>query len=140
MGFLLDTCLVSEFFRKRPDENASQWFKVQIPEALYVSVFTIGELRKGLLRLPGSRKRDAVAAWIENAKIRYDRRILHFGLNTVEIWAGMRARAEAAGGPLSMIDSLIAASASEHGLTVATRNVKDFERCGVPTFNPWIVR
>ena len=137
MAFLLDTCLLSEFFKKQPDSRVSDWFAEQLPDTLFLSVLTIGELRKGLLRLPQSRKKTEIAKWINDVKVFYGRRILNFGLTTTEIWARIRAQSESVGKPLSMIDSLIAASAVEHQLTVATRNVRDFERCGVETFNPW---
>ena len=137
MAFLLDTCLISEFFKKNSEIEVTEWFRRQIPETLFLSVLTIGELRKGLLRLPPSRKRDLISVWIDEAKIRYDRRILNIDVNTSEVWARLRAQTESIGTPMSMIDSLIAATAVNHGLTVATRNIKDFERCGVATINPW---
>lgn len=138
MGFLLDTCLVSEFFKKQPDANVIQWFGSQRPETLFLSVLTIGELRKGLLKLPPSQKTELVGLWLEEAKTIYGGRILKFDLSTAETLAKIRAMSEADGKPISMIDSLIAATAVENNLTIATRNVRDFEFAGVRIFNPWV--
>jgi predicted nucleic acid-binding protein len=109
-----------------------------MPEsALYLSVLTIGELRKGIDSLPNSRRRDKLESWVGAIKARFDGRILELALPAAEQWGAMVAEGFRLGAPLPIVDGLIAATALEHGLVLVTRNVRDFERLGVEVFNPW---
>ncbi|MBX3290240.1 MAG: type II toxin-antitoxin system VapC family toxin [Acidobacteria bacterium] len=137
MAYLLDTCAISEFFKPEPNRGVIEWLDAQIPESLFLSVLTIGEIRKGISKLPPSKKRDSVTLWLDEMKARYHGRILGFDLRAAEIWGSMRAKAETNGSTLSMIDSLIAATAVENGLVIVTRNEKDFAAADVRIFNPW---
>jgi len=109
-----------------------------VPEtSLYLSVLTIGELRKGIDSLPTSRRREKLESWVGVIKLRFDGRILQLDLAAAEQWGSMVAAGFRLGRPLPIMDGLIAATALEHGLTLVTRNIRDFARLGVDVFNPW---
>jgi predicted nucleic acid-binding protein len=136
-GFLLDTNVVSEAVSVRPSARVEAWMK-SVPEtSLYLSVLTIGELRKGIDSLPTSRRREKLESWVGVIKLRFDGRILELDLPASEKWGSMVAAGFRLGRPLPIMDGLIAATALEHGLTLVTRNVRDFARLGVDVFNPW---
>ncbi|MEO8136040.1 MAG: type II toxin-antitoxin system VapC family toxin, partial [Betaproteobacteria bacterium] len=106
---------------------------------LFLSVITIGELEKGIVRLPESAKRNALRQWarIEIAD-RFRDRLLTIDSGVAARWGALVGLAESRGQPLPVIDSLIAATGLQHDLIVVTRNTEDFERCGASCFNPWI--
>jgi toxin FitB len=106
--YLLDTCTISDVVAKQPHPNVLSWFTTQPLETVYLSVVTIGELTKG----------------IQN-------------LNTMVLWGELTGRLESQGRMLPTMDSLIAAVALQHSLTLVTRNEKDFAGTGVTIFNPW---
>ena len=107
---------------------------------IFLSVVAIGELKKGIEKLPGSRKKKDLISWLENdLLVRFGERIIPLDLPVMLVWGTMVAELEKAGTPLPAIDSLLAASASQRGLTLVTRNTKDFEPAGIPLINPWIV-
>src|SRR5258708_8185595 len=109
-----------------------------MPEsALYLSVLTLGELRKGIDTLPPSRRRDKLESWVGEIKRRFDGRILELDLSAAEQWGLMVAEGFRLGSPLPIVDGLIAATALEHGLVLVSRNVRDFERLGADVFHPW---
>ncbi len=136
-GFLLDTNVVSEAVSARPSPRVETWMKSMPESALYLSVLTIGELRKGIDTLPPSRRRDKLESWVGEIKTRFDGRILELDLPAAEQWGSMVAAGFRFGAPLPIVDGLIAATALKHQLTLVTRNVRDFERLGVEVFNPW---
>lgn len=136
-GFLLDTNVVSEAVSVRPSPRVEAWMK-SVPEtSLYLSVLTIGELRKGIDSLPVSRRREKLESWVSVIKARFADRILQLDLAAAEQWGSMVAAGFRLGRPLPIMHGLIAATALEHGLTLVTRNVRDFARLGVDVFNPW---
>ncbi|MEN0110448.1 MAG: type II toxin-antitoxin system VapC family toxin [Planctomycetota bacterium] len=137
MNTLVDTCVLSEARRADGDPRVRQAFG-SFPEAeLYVSVVTFGELRKGIERLaPGKRKRE-LAQWLEQITASIGDRALPFDAETAAIWGELTAKAERVGRPIPIVDSLIAATAIQHGLQLMTRNVADFEPAGVRVINPW---
>lgn len=140
MSFLLDTSVVSELIRKVPHESVIDWLGRQDEETLYLSVLTLGELEKGISKLKASARRDRLRTWISrDLAARFADRFLSIDARVAARWGALTGDSEKRGVPLPVIDSLIAATALEHGLTVATRNVADFERCGVPWFDPWQV-
>jgi predicted nucleic acid-binding protein len=133
LSFLLDTNVVSEIRRDR-DPNVRAWAESVDDVDLYLSVLTVGEVRMGIDRL---RNRDAAQAdvfarWLSELRIRFADRILAIDVRVAEEWGRLNAVA-----PRSTVDSLLAATALIHGLTVVTRNTKDFEGCAVPLLNPW---
>jgi len=140
LNYLFDTNVLSELTAKNPDANVVVWVESIDQENIFLSVVAIGELKKGIEKLPGSRKKKDLISWLENdLLIRFRERIIPLDLPVMLVWGTMVAELEKAGTPLPAIDSLLAASASQRGLTLVTRNTKDFEPAGIPLINPWIV-
>ena len=138
-GYLLDTNVISEYSRKKsPNAQVLQWVDSQNEATLYLSVLTLGEIRKGTALLPSSKKRTELEQWLETElPARFNNRILPVTGKIAELWGGMSAQAEKKGITLGVIDGLLGATAIDRELTVATRNVKDFGACNVPLINPW---
>lgn len=138
MSFLLDTAVVSELVRKNPSGAVMKWIDGQDEASLYLSVLTIGELEKGVARLPASVRRTRLQSWVRrDLAERFGGRLLPIDTRTAARWGAIAGEFERRGRPLPVIDCLIAATAQVHGLAVATRNVGDFERCGATCVNPW---
>jgi toxin FitB len=135
--YLLDTCTISEFVVKQPDPKVLDWFTNQPPETVYLSVITIGEITKGIQKLPLSRRQTELEAWLEEVLVEFQQRIFGVDLATMVLWGELTGRLEPQGRMLPTLDSLIAAIALQHDLAVVTRNEKDFAGTGVAVFNPW---
>ena len=103
-----------------------------------LSSLTFGELYKGIAKLPDSTRRERLSQWIENdLKERFAGKIFDIDLAVAKTWGEIQGASETAGNPMPAIDSLIAATALAHNLTVVTRNVADMQQSGVPLLNPW---
>ena len=138
MSLLLDTSVISELVKKTPHDGVLAWLSRQDEESLYLSVLTIGELEKGIVKLRVSARRDRLRSWVtRDLAARFADRVLPIDIPVATRWGALTGDAEKHGSPLPVIDSLIAATALEHGFSVVTRNIADFERCGVPCVNPW---
>ena len=138
MNYLLDTCVLSEFTRRRPDQHLVAWMDAIDEESLFISVITVGELQRGIERLPDSHRKTELLSWMNIGLIpRFAGRMIVLDAPTMSLWGSMTARLEATGHPLAVMDSLIAASALYQHLIVATRNVADFLPTGVQIINPW---
>ena len=133
MSFLLDTNAVSEIRRGR-DQWVRAWVSEVADADLHLSVLTLGEIRKGieLLRDRDPAQAEVFASWLNELRTRFADRIVPIDDRVAEEWGRLNAAA-----PRNTIDSLIAATARIHELTVVTRNTGDFEGCGVPLLNPW---
>jgi toxin FitB len=138
VSWLLDTCVVSELVRPRPKASVVSWVLERDEDELFLSVITIGELEKGIAKLPESRKRVALEQWVRRELAdRFRGRLLAIDSGVAARWGAMAGASEARGPPLPVIASLIAAMSLQHDLTVVTRNTDDLERCGARCFNPW---
>jgi toxin FitB len=137
LNYLLDTCVISELVRPTPDENVVNWLNQTPNERLFLSVIAIGELRKGITRLPDSNKKNRLTNWLNTLLDNYESRILPINLTVAETWGNIQAHAETNGTPLASIDSLIAAVALTHNLIIVTRNESDFAASNAPLLNPW---
>lgn len=137
MKYLLDTCVISEFTKPQPDTPVLTWFQATQSEDLFLSVVTIGEIKKGIYKLPASNKKQALLLWLTALLGDYQHRILAVDLGVMENWSAMIAHAEKNGQPVASMDSLIAATAYTHHLTLVTRNERDFSACNVTMLNPW---
>lgn len=135
--FLLDTNAISEPKRARPDSGVVGWLGEQLLSDLHLSVLTVGELRRGVVRLEPGRRRDDLDFWLGELILRYEARILPVDLEVTERWASMAEASRAAGRVSDMTDELIAATAHVHGLTIVTRNVRHFEHSGCRLLSPW---
>ena len=137
MAFLLDTNTLSEILNKRPNKGVTDWFARTDESSQYISAFTVGEIQKGISKLTASRRKDELQDWFERVQNRYETRILPFTVESARVWGRLIADMERRGQPLPVIDSLIAATAIEHDLTVVTRNSEDFEPANVKVLNVW---
>jgi predicted nucleic acid-binding protein len=137
-GFLLDTNVISELVRPRPDPHVTEWIDDTDEGLLYLSVLTLGEIRKGIMRLPDPRRRAELERWLDSSvALRFSRRILHIDLAVGDRWGRLSAEAAVRRAPLPVIDALLAATALQHHMTLVTRNTKDLARTNVPLFHPW---
>ncbi|CAN5456632.1 type II toxin-antitoxin system VapC family toxin [soil metagenome] len=138
MSYLIDTCCISELVKKKPNPNVVKWFADRDELSMYLSVITFGELRKGIEKLPDSKKKKELNRWVkEDLYNRFKNRVLNINMEEVNKWGEILATAEKNGKPLPAIDSLIAATAQVHELSVVTRNTQDMEGSGVEVINPW---
>jgi tRNA(fMet)-specific endonuclease VapC len=135
---LLDTNVVSELIARSPNPKVVSWIDAVDPMAVHLSVITIGEIRKGIEKLPASARKAELQTWLEHdLLLRFQGRIAPITTETMLRWGELVGRLEMRGRSLTAIDSLIAASALEHGFRLATRNVSDFADTGVALVNPW---
>ncbi len=135
MSYLLDTNIVSETVRRNPNKAVISWLD-QIPaEALFVSVLTLGEIRKGIEALPDRRRREKLRLWLEHdLPAWFEGRMLPVDLAVADRWGRLLAEA---GRPVPTIDSLLAATALHHELRLVTRNAGDFDYPGLEVINPF---
>lgn len=138
MKYLLDTCVLSEACKPQPNAVVMAWLNQHDTES-FVSILSLGEIRKGIAKLEykTGQRNDRLNDWFEQLAAAKHDYILLFDLRVFSIWGDLAGQAEAQGTPLPVIDSLIAATALTHNLTVVTRNIEDFRRCGANTVNPW---
>ncbi|MDP1920019.1 MAG: type II toxin-antitoxin system VapC family toxin [Myxococcales bacterium] len=138
MSFLLDTCVVSEFTKRRADPRVIEWIALHDESALFLSEVTVGELEKGLSKLPDGARQKRLRAFIEVEIFeRFHERILPVDLRTWRRWGAMTGSREREGKPLPVLDALLASTAWLHGLSLVTRNERDFTDLGVRLVNPW---
>lgn len=135
MNWLLDTNVLSELRRRAPDRRVVQWVSGRPVETLYLSVLTLGEIRKGVEYVADAERRAALVDWLEiDIPARFAGRLLPVDATVVDCWGRLQA---SAGRPLPTIDSLLAATALAHQLVMVTRNARDFQGLGVTVLNPW---
>jgi len=138
VSWLLDTCVICEPTRKSPSPRVSLWLDGQPEESLYLSVLTLGEIRKGVAVLPAGPKRKRLERWLAQDLVeRFAGRILPVDAVVADAWGRLQGAAETAGRPLPTLDSLLAATALAHGLTLVTRNTADFTGTRAEVLNPW---
>jgi toxin FitB len=138
MNFLLDTNAISEWVKPQPDPGIAAWLDEVDEDRTYLSVITLGELRKGVDRLPGGRRRDRLDQWlISELPERFGDRALAVDAAIADQWGRLLARAEKTGTPAGSVDALIAATATVHSLQIVTRNVRHFRHMGVSVISPW---
>lgn len=137
MNYLLDTCLLSELTKPSPNAGVVTWLRSVSSENLLLSAITIGEIKKGLAKMPDSRRKQDLSTWLQTLLADYSGRILPIDLTVAENWGILQGRAEVAGTPMASLDGLIAATAYTHNLTVVTRNERDFAPAHIPLYNPW---
>ncbi len=138
-GFLLDTNVVSELMKQRPDARVVSWVDATAEDMLYLSVITIGAVRKGIdLLQDNSLRRAALQVWLDrDVRLRFANRLLVFDDAVAERWGQLEAVARRRRLTLPTVDAQLAATAMHHGLTFATRNTADVAPTGVAVFNPW---
>jgi predicted nucleic acid-binding protein len=138
MNYLLDTNAVSEWVKPRPDPGIALWLHEVDEDRTYLSVITLGELRKGVDRLGDGWRRDRLDRWLTSElPNRFGERMLPVDAAVADQWGRLLANAENGGTAVGGIDALIAATATVHGLQVVTRNVGHFRHTGVDVISPW---
>jgi toxin FitB len=134
---LLDTCVLSELARTDPHPSVLAWMERTPDASLRISVLTVGEIRKGVELLPEGARRDRYDAWLRGLSRTFADRLLPVDERVALQWGAIAARGRRIGRTWPAIDSLLAATAVCHGLTLATRNVDDFAGAGALLVNPW---
>jgi predicted nucleic acid-binding protein len=138
MKYLLDTCVISELISKHPNPKVVDFVDSLESDEVFLSVITIGEITKGVEKLPKSKRKLELHSWLkENLLVRFDGRIIPLDTEVLMEWGILIARLESTGITLPAIDSLIAATTLTHKLTLVTRNVDDFSETGIEIVNPW---
>ncbi len=138
MNFLLDTNVISEPKQKRASKRVLEWLDAQDESKLYLSVLTVGEIKKGIARLDSSKKKATLERWLEQLRTRFSRRVLPLTEKTFLVWGKMYGEFEKKGIVRPAFDSLLEATALEHDLIFVTRNVKNFQNSQVTILNPWV--
>lgn len=138
MKYLLDTNVISELVKKEPNPGVLHWIDERDESNLFLSVITFGELQKGISKLSDKSRAERLQIWIDqDLTNRFGGRILPLDLDVLLTWGKIQGISEKNGTPLPAMDSLIAATALAHNLTVVTRNVKVVELCQASVYNPW---
>jgi tRNA(fMet)-specific endonuclease VapC len=138
MKYLLDTCVISELVAKKPNPRVLEWIDSIDADGVYISVITVGEITKGIEKLPNTKRKKELIDWLENELlIRFQDNLIELDVNILIQWGKLNARLEISGQRAPAIDSLIAATALEHELILVTRNESDFVETGVEILNPW---
>jgi toxin FitB len=137
---LLDTNVLSEVTRPVPDVRVLEWLDKIDEDRSFISVISIAEIRRGVALMEQGRKRDALSEWLaRDLPQRFEQRVLVVDESIALAWGDLMGLAKRRGRGLSSMDGLIAATAIAHELTLATRNMKDFEGLGVDLIDPWVV-
>ena len=138
MKYLLDTCVISELVAKQPNARVLEWIDSVDPDGVYLSVITIGEITKGIEKLPNSKCKQELSDWLENELlIRFQENLIELDVNILIQWGQLNAGLESNGQKMPAVDSLIAATTLNRGLILVTRNEADFAEAGVEILNPW---
>ncbi len=138
VSYLLDTNVVSEWIKPRPNAGVVSWLTQTDEDSIFLSVCTLAELRFGIALLPQGKRRRQLDDWVSNdIRLRFERRILAVDLAVADAWGILSARGQTIGRPIDVMDGLIAATAAVHAMTVVTRDVSAFKAVGTPLVNPW---
>ena len=137
-GFLLDTNILSETRKKKPDANVQTWLESQPMYVQHLSVITLGELLQGAHRARSPELRANLQGWLERIEQRFEGRVLVLDADVMRVWASITANAITRGLTPPLMDSLLAATAIHHDLIFVTRNTDDVQALGVRTLNPWL--
>ena len=138
-GFLIDTNVLSEYNRPgSPDAGVRRWLETMDRQSQHVSIITLAEIQKGIELLAEGKRRAQLEQWLtQDLEAWFSGRVLPVDRQVAMRWASLVAQGSRTGRPLPTVDSLIAATALAHGLTIVTRNTKDFEGIGATIINPW---
>jgi predicted nucleic acid-binding protein len=135
MSYLLDTNILSETIRRAPNKSVLTWLDRIPGEALFVSVLTLGEIRKGIETIAEKKRREKLRLWLEHElPAWFEGRVLPVDLAVADRWGRILAEV---GRPVPTIDSLLAATALHHELRLVTRNARDFAYPGLEVINPF---
>ena len=137
--FLLDTNVVSEFVKPRPDERVVRWMNEIDEDQAFISVVSFAEIRRGIALLDEGKRKQSLDVWLrEDLPFRFEGRIIDIDRAVAEDWGTVISWAKRNGIGLSALDAFIAASARVRELTIVTRNTKDFAALSIPLADPWL--
>ncbi|MGF1677060.1 MAG: type II toxin-antitoxin system VapC family toxin [Rivularia sp. (in: cyanobacteria)] len=138
MKYLLDTCVISELIAKQPAEKVINCIDNIEQESVYLSVITIGEIYKGIKKLPESKRKEILQEWLnDELLIRFRGKILTIDTDVMLVWGELTGRLEVEGKKMPAMDSLIAAIAIHNNYSLVNRNEDDFKYAGLIIVNPW---
>ena len=138
MKYLLDTCVISEVIKQKPNRKVALWLQEQEETNLYLSVLTFGEIEKGIEQSVNEEKKKRLRLWVEeDLKQRFEGRILPIDMRVASRWGEVQGKSEIIGRPLPAIDGLIAVTGLVNNCVVVTRNVTDMQQSPVELFDPW---
>jgi toxin FitB len=138
MRYLLDTNVISELIARQPKQQVLDWLDTLDPHTIYLSVITVGEIQRGIEKLPASSRKQQLEDWLHNQLlVRFAGQTLQIDVNVMLTWGILVAQLDRMGRPLPALDSLIAALAQHHRCTLVTRNEKDFQDIDIFLLNPW---
>ena len=128
MSYLIDTCVISEFVKRKPNDYVRNWFNLQDETHTFISAISIAEIKKGIYKIKPSQPERALKLqnWLDTLELSFSQRILPINDDALEQWAQLSASTERQGNTLAVMDCLIAATAHHYDLTIVTRNVNDF--------------
>ncbi len=136
MNYLLDTNIISELLKPKPNEKVKSWVNEKDSLVFFISVITIGEIRKGIGGITDPKRYEEISYWLEVELPNYFAdRIIPIDRKVADMWGQLQSKRQAQ--PLPAIDALIAATAKVHHLKLVTSNVKDFVNTSVELINPW---
>ena len=137
-GFLLDTSVISELVKSNPDSGVTQWIEATDEGLMYLSVLTLGEIRKGITSLPEAKRRIALEAWLDrDLVLRFSGRILPIDQAIADRWGRLAGSPAARKSPLPVIDGLLAATALQYDLIFVTRDTRHLATTRTAFFDPW---
>jgi len=139
MSYLIDTCVISEFVKRKPNGHVRDWFNQQDETHTFISAISIAEIKKGIYKIKPSQPEIALKLqnWLDRLELSFSQIILPINNDVLEQWAQFSASMERQGNTLAVMDSLIAATAHHYDLTIATRNVNDFNVLPLKIINPF---
>ena len=138
MNFILDTNVISELVAARPNLNVIEWIQATDSDRIFLSVISIGEIKKGIEKLPNSDRKVILDHWLqEDLLAQFTDQLLSIDVQTMLIWGKLVSQLEKLGRPISAIDALLAATAQQWGFTLVTRNTVHFQDTGINLLNPW---
>ena len=135
--YLLDTCVFAEYSKPRPNTKVFDWLDARDLESQYLSVLTIGEIEKGIARMPVSKRRRSLEIVLDGIISRFENRIIELDVQVLRRWGQLVGALELKGRSLPVIDSLIAATALEHDLVIVTQNTADFAPTKAGVLDIW---
>jgi len=138
MKYLLDTCVISEVIKPKPNPQVIEWLSKREESTLYLSVLTFGEIEKGIEKASSPERKDKLKLWLEEElKERFEDRILLIDMDVATKWGELQGKSEMVGKPLPTIDGLIAVTALVNNCIVVTRNTSDMKQSTAQLYNPW---
>lgn len=139
VNYLLDTNVISEWVKPKPDPKVVRWLATSDEDSLYLSILSFAEIWHGIERMSAGTRRDALQVWVEQDLVaRFESRILAVDFAVAKAWGRLMTRAAKAGTNLGAVDGFFAATAEAHGFALVTRNAKHFDGLGVDLLNPWL--